>query len=151
MGAPPPTAGGLYTSTRPQTNLSQQLLSCTSSVNIIPSLRSSYITDYEKTYKTLNFGVTGRRGNFENRALEDAKKYRAQTLKSFDDTSKLLSTVRTPINADVCSLHSTIDVSSFSALISNIAGLSISKINLLRFQNICRSAQDRHEFYKNSM
>lgn len=47
------------------------LMSCTSSTNIINSLKSTYIGDYEKTYKTLDFGVAGRKGiNNENKVID---------------------------------------------------------------------------------
>ena len=97
--------------TRVQPQLSVFSLTSSSSMSAIPTLRSTYLTDFDKTHKTLDFGVAGRTGNIENRAIEDAKKYRASILKSYDATARLLSGIRTPINANICNLHETIEVS----------------------------------------
>ena len=52
------------TSFRPNTQMSINFLSMTSSMNNAPFLRSTYLPDYEKKYKTLDFGVEGRKGIF---------------------------------------------------------------------------------------
>jgi hypothetical protein len=55
---------------RPMTQMSLGLFSCTSSNNLVPSLKSSYLPDFEKTYRTLDFGVAGRNGIVhENKAI----------------------------------------------------------------------------------
>ena len=56
------------------------------------ALKSSYLVDFEKTYRTLDFGVAGRKGIVhENKAIEASQKYRQTIVKSYDATAKLLS------------------------------------------------------------
>ena len=51
--------------------MSLNFLSMTSSINNAPHLRSTYLCDFDKTYKTLDFGVAGRDGIvYENKAIE---------------------------------------------------------------------------------
>lgn len=51
--------------------------SCTTSNNPIKSLKSTYLVDYDKAYRTLDFGVAGRHGiNIENKAINASQKYR---------------------------------------------------------------------------
>jgi hypothetical protein len=65
--------------------MSTGLISCTSSSNLVHSLKSTYIVDYEKTYKTLDFGVAGRKGiNYENKVIAQSQKYRESIVKSYD-------------------------------------------------------------------
>jgi hypothetical protein len=55
---------------RPMSQISNGLLSCTSSNNLVPNLKSTYLINYEKTYRTLDFGVAGRSGIVhENKAI----------------------------------------------------------------------------------
>lgn len=49
---------------RPNTQMSMNPLSMTSSMNNAPFLKSTYIWDFEKKYKTIDFGVEGRKGVF---------------------------------------------------------------------------------------
>ena len=57
---------------RPNTQATLGILSCTSSNNQIPLLQSTYLRDYEKAYKTLDFGVAGRKGISENKIIADS-------------------------------------------------------------------------------
>ena len=51
--------------------MSLGVLSCTSSNNPVMSLKSTYLKDFEKTYRTLEFGVAGRKGiSVENKVIE---------------------------------------------------------------------------------
>mmetsp|Transcript_2569 Transcript_2569/g.1823 ORF Transcript_2569/g.1823 Transcript_2569/m.1823 type:complete len:231 (-) Transcript_2569:36-728(-) len=95
---------------RPSTQMSLGVLSCTSSNNLVPFLKSTYLKDYEKTYQTLDFGVAGRKGiTLENKAIASSQKYRATIVQSYDATAKLLSRVRTSINSDVVDQYFTLD------------------------------------------
>ena len=77
-------------------------LSITSSNNLAPVVKSKYLPNYDKTYKTLDFGVAGRNGIvYENKSIEASQKYRQSIVKSYDETAKLLSRVRTAVNSDV--------------------------------------------------
>jgi hypothetical protein len=50
--------------------MSLGMLSCTSSNNLVPNLKSNYLASFDKTYSTLDFGVAGRKGIvMENKAI----------------------------------------------------------------------------------
>jgi len=104
---------GMFMSTRDSFRPMSQAsgLSVTSSNNLVPNIRTQYLQDMSKTYRTLDFGVSGRNGLTESKTIANAQKHRQAILKSYDDTAKLLSRVRTPINADVCSQYSILEVS----------------------------------------
>jgi len=75
--------------------MSMGILSCTSSNNQIKNLKSTYLADFDKTYKTVEFGVAGRTGiSYENKAIEASQRYRQNIVKSYDASAKLLSWVR---------------------------------------------------------
>lgn len=70
---------------RPTTQISLGILSLTSSINPTPTLKSTYLPDFEKTYRTLDFGVAGRKGiHYENKAIEASQKYRSTIVNSYE-------------------------------------------------------------------
>lgn len=64
----------MYSSVKP---FNSTILSITSSNNLVPTVKSNYLPNYDKTYKTLDFGVAGRTGIvYENKSIEASQKYR---------------------------------------------------------------------------
>lgn len=105
---------------RPMSQMSMGLLSCTSSNNLVPSVKSTYLGEFEKTYRTLDFGVAGRSGIvLENKAIAQSQKYRQSIVESYDATAKLLSRVRTAANSDVTDQYHTLEVSALSEPLIN--------------------------------
>lgn len=61
LGTAASTRGFMTTgfSFRPSTQMSFGVLSCTSSANPTPMLKSTYLPDYENHYRSLEFGIPG--------------------------------------------------------------------------------------------
>ena len=68
---------GTGMSFRPGSTMSIGPISMTTSSNFAPMLKSTYLSDFEKTYRTLDFGVAGRKGiNYQNKIIDASQKYR---------------------------------------------------------------------------